>query len=102
MCLVQGVRPGEPKQVISAIKVYHSLAKGCVGYMASVVVSTLSTSRVQDIPVVYEYPDVFPEDLLGMLPYKEVEFLIELVPGSGTNSKAPYRMAPAELRELSK
>ena len=82
LCLVQGVRPGEPKQVISSIKAYRSLVKGCVGYLANVVVSTSPTSRVQDILVVCEYPDVFPKDLPGMPPHREVEFLIELVPGS--------------------
>ena len=100
LCLVQGVRPDEPKQVISAIKAYHSLAKGCVGYLVSVVVSSLPTLRVQDILVVCEYLNVFLKDLPGMLPHWEVEFLIELVPGSGPISKAPYRMAPTELREL--
>ena len=73
-----------------------------MGYLTSVVVSSSPTLRVQDIPIVCEYPDVFPEDLLGMPLHREVEFLIELVPGSGPISKAPYRMAPAELRELSK
>ena len=52
LCLVQGVRSGEPKQVISAIKAYCSPAKDCVGYLASVVVSSSPTLRVQDVPVV--------------------------------------------------
>ena len=81
LCLVQGVRPGEPKQEIFAIKAYRSLAKGCVRYLASVVVSSSSILRVQDIPIVCEYPNVFPEDLPGMPPHREVEFLIEIVPG---------------------
>ena len=51
--------------------------------------------------MVCRYPDVFPEDLPGMPPHRELEFQIDLVPGSGAISKAPYRMAPAELRELS-
>ncbi|RVW81021.1 Transposon Tf2-12 polyprotein [Vitis vinifera] len=47
-----------------------------------------------------EYPDVFPEDLPGLPPEREVEFTIDLVPGTGPMSKAPYRMAPVELKEL--
>ena len=100
--MIQGVRPSEPKLVIYAMKAYRALARGCVGYLASVVVSSSPAYRLQDIPVVCEYLDVFPEDLPGMLPYREVEFLIDLMPGSGPISKTPYRMASAELRELSK
>ena len=47
-----------------------------------------------------EFPDVFPEDLSGLPPNREIEFSIDLLPGSNPISKAPYRMAPAELREL--
>ncbi|RVW26566.1 Transposon Ty3-G Gag-Pol polyprotein [Vitis vinifera] len=55
---------------------------------------------LEDIPIVREYPDVFPEDLPGLPPEREVEFTIDLVPGTGPMSKAPYRMAPVELKEL--
>ena len=47
-----------------------------------------------------EFPDVFPEDLLGLPPDREIEFSIDLLPGSSPISKAPYQMALAELREL--
>nr|CAN68039.1 hypothetical protein VITISV_018924 [Vitis vinifera] len=55
---------------------------------------------LEDILIVREYPDVFPEDLPGLPPEREVEFTIDLVPGTGPMSKAPYRMAPVELKEL--
>ncbi|TYK21771.1 ty3-gypsy retrotransposon protein [Cucumis melo var. makuwa] len=51
-------------------------------------------------PVVRDYPDVFPEELPGLPPHREVEFAIELEPGMVPISRAPYRMAPAELKEL--
>ncbi|KAL4014562.1 hypothetical protein IC575_026769 [Cucumis melo] len=51
-------------------------------------------------PVVRDYPDVFPEELPGLPPHREVEFAIELEPGTIPISRAPYRMAPAELKEL--
>ena len=73
-----------------------SLAKGCVGYLASIVTSTSPELDVHNISVVCEYPD----DLPDMPPHREVEFSIKLVLGSGTVSKLPYRMAPVELREL--
>jgi len=53
-----------------------------------------------ETPVVREFSDVFPEDVPGLPPSREVEFSIDLVPGGGPVSMAPYRMAPAELVEL--
>ena len=55
-----------------------------------------------DIPVVCEYPDVFPDDLTGMPPDRNVEFAIELQPGTAPISRRPYRMPPNELAELKK
>ncbi|WVZ57794.1 hypothetical protein U9M48_008136 [Paspalum notatum var. saurae] len=52
------------------------------------------------IPVVRDYPDVFPEELPGLPPDRDVEFKIDLVPCTSTVSRRPYRMAPDELREL--
>jgi hypothetical protein len=56
--------------------------------------------QVKDIPVVCEYPDVFPDDLPGMTPDRDIEFIIELQPGTAPISKRPYRMPPNELAEL--
>ena len=52
--------------------------------------------------MVCEYPDVFPDELLGMPPNKDLEFAIDLQPGTAPISKRPYRMPPAELAELKK
>ncbi|GKV15260.1 hypothetical protein SLEP1_g26056 [Rubroshorea leprosula] len=71
-----------------------------LGFLVSVTDASSVTSRLEDIPMVREFPDVFPEDLPGLPPDREVEFAIDLVPGTGPVSKAPYRMAPAELKEL--
>jgi len=54
------------------------------------------------ISVVQDFGDVFPEEVPGLPPSREVEFSIDLVPGTGPVSMAPYRMAPAELVELKK
>ena len=58
--------------------------------------------ELEAIPVVHEFPDVFPEELPGMPPDREVEFVIELLPGTAPVSKRPYRMPPNELAELKK
>ncbi|WVZ75738.1 LOW QUALITY PROTEIN: hypothetical protein U9M48_023771 [Paspalum notatum var. saurae] len=57
-------------------------------------------TEIKKIPVVHEFPDVFPEELLGLPPDRDVEFRIELVPGMAPISKRPYRMVPDELKEL--
>jgi hypothetical protein len=59
-------------------------------------------SPVERIPLVCEYPDVFPDELLGMPPDRDIEFAIELQPGTTPISKRPYRMPLAELAELKK
>nr|CAB3489057.1 unnamed protein product [Digitaria exilis] len=55
---------------------------------------------LEDIPIVCEFPDVFPDDLPGMPPDRDIEFVIELQPGTAPISKRPYRMPPAELAEM--
>ncbi|WP_338309910.1 hypothetical protein, partial [Bradyrhizobium sp. TM233] len=56
--------------------------------------------EVGSIPVVNEFTDVFPGDVPGLPPVRDIEFAIDIVPGTGPISIAPYRMAPAELVEL--
>ncbi|GKG63268.1 hypothetical protein Tco_0638915, partial [Tanacetum coccineum] len=56
---------------------------------------------LNDIPVVHEFEDVFPEDLSGLPPQRQVEFHINLVPGAMPIAKSPYRLAPPEMQELS-
>ncbi|KAL8114656.1 hypothetical protein AgCh_021499 [Apium graveolens] len=56
--------------------------------------------NIQDIPLVNEFEDVFPENLPGVPPEREIEFAIELAPGTAPVSKAPYRLAPVEMKEL--
>jgi len=54
------------------------------------------------VPVGHEFEDVFPEEVPGLPPSREVKFSIDLVPGTGPVSMAPYRLAPAELVQLKK
>ncbi|GJT85192.1 reverse transcriptase domain-containing protein [Tanacetum coccineum] len=57
--------------------------------------------RLEDIPVVREFLEVFPEDLPGLPPVRQVEFQIDLIPGITPVARAPYRLAPSEMQELS-
>ena len=56
--------------------------------------------HVDSLPIVRHFPDVFPGDIESLPPEREIEFSIELIPGAGPVSKAPYRMAPLELTEV--
>lgn len=86
--------------LISTMKVKKMLKKGCEGYLANVVVKEDNSVRLEDVNVVNQFPDVFPKDLLGLPPDQEIEFNIDLMPGTNLISLAPYRMAFAELRKL--
>ncbi|GJU49718.1 reverse transcriptase domain-containing protein [Tanacetum coccineum] len=56
--------------------------------------------RIEDVPVVRDFPEVFPEEFLGLPPTRQVEFHIELIPGAAPVTRAPYRLAPVEMKEL--
>ncbi|GJU61061.1 putative reverse transcriptase domain-containing protein [Tanacetum coccineum] len=57
--------------------------------------------RLEDLPIVRDFPKVFPEDLPGIPPTRQVEFQIDLIPGAAPVARAPYRLAPSEMKELS-
>ncbi|KAA0067728.1 pol protein [Cucumis melo var. makuwa] len=76
------------------------LSQGTWGILASVVDTREPEVSLSSEPVVREYPDVFPDELPGLPPLKEIDFAIELEPDTAPISKAPYRMAPTELKEL--
>nr|GEY28320.1 reverse transcriptase domain-containing protein [Tanacetum cinerariifolium] len=57
--------------------------------------------RLKDLPVVQEFPEVFPENLPGIPPTRQVEFRIDLIPGAAPVARAPYTLAPSEMKELS-
>ena len=66
----------------------------------SCVANAVQAKAIVDIPIVCDFPDVFPDDLPGLPPDREVEFKIELLPVTAPISKRPYRMPPNELAEL--
>ncbi len=76
------------------------MSRGCVAFLETVVEVTSVAPGLEDIPIVCEFSDVFPPELTMMPPDKEIEFVLDVVPGTALVSKAPYRMAPVELGEL--
>nr|GFD00232.1 putative reverse transcriptase domain-containing protein [Tanacetum cinerariifolium] len=98
--IYHGSLPGKSMQIISALQARTLLSHGGEGFLATIHDMTLDVSPIHEQPIVSEFPDVFPDELPGIPPVCEVEFNIELIPGSELISKAPYRMAPIELKEL--
>ncbi|GJV16189.1 putative reverse transcriptase domain-containing protein [Tanacetum coccineum] len=80
------------------------LTKGCHVFLANITATKdedkSKEKRLEDVPVVQEFPEVFPEDLPGIPPTRQVEFRIDLVPGATPVARAPYRLAPSEMKEL--
>ncbi|XP_075489589.1 uncharacterized protein LOC142528426 [Primulina tabacum] len=94
----EGARP--PMPVVSTLKACHALESGGEGYLIYAIDLSTSSVGIYDLPVVCEFPNVFTDDIPGFHPIREVEFGIELVPGTAPISHAPYRLAPSEMREL--
>ncbi|GKE56141.1 putative reverse transcriptase domain-containing protein, partial [Tanacetum coccineum] len=82
------------------------LSKGCDVFLAHITTKEAKDKsegkRLEDIPIVRYFPKVFPEDLLGIPPARQVEFQIDLVPGSAPVARGPYRLAPSKMKELAK
>ncbi|XP_043705295.1 uncharacterized protein LOC122655128 [Telopea speciosissima] len=97
---ISGLKRGNATvPITSAVPARKLLSQGCQGFLAAVV-EEKKEIKIEDIDVVRDFPDVFPTNLMGVPPNMEVEFTIDLIPGTTPISKAPYRMAPAELNEL--
>ncbi|XP_043725533.1 uncharacterized protein LOC122672098 [Telopea speciosissima] len=97
----EGCKSRKPKKItIVTLQVQKLMEEGCQCYLASVMDVEAKVKPLEEIDVVKEFQDVFPKDLTRLPPNRETEFTIDLIPGAAPVSKAPYRMAPAELREF--
>ncbi|GKA05466.1 putative reverse transcriptase domain-containing protein [Tanacetum coccineum] len=75
--------------------------RGCHLFLAHVMKNKSKEKRIEDVPVIHDYPEVFPVEFPGLPPPRQVEFQIDLVPGATPVARAQYRLAPSEMRELS-
>ncbi|GJY06681.1 putative reverse transcriptase domain-containing protein [Tanacetum coccineum] len=91
--------------IISCTKTHKYIQKGCQVYLAQVTSKKIEDKseekQLEDVPTVQEFLEVFLEDLLGLPHTRQVEFQINLVPSAAPVARAPYRLAPAEMQELS-
>ncbi|GKD21879.1 putative reverse transcriptase domain-containing protein [Tanacetum coccineum] len=91
--------------IISCTKTHKYLLRGCHVFLAHITTKDVEDKsekkRLKDVPVVRDFPEVFPEDLPRIPPTRQVEFQINLIPGAAPVARAPYRLAPSEMKELS-
>nr|GEW16594.1 putative reverse transcriptase domain-containing protein [Tanacetum cinerariifolium] len=99
--IIEGDRNQSRLKILSCIKARKYIENGCELFLAQVTGTVSKEKRVEDVPVVRDFPEVFPEDLPGLPPPRQVEFRIDLIPGATPVARAPYRLAPTELKELS-
>nr|GEZ79112.1 putative reverse transcriptase domain-containing protein [Tanacetum cinerariifolium] len=71
-----------------------------IPFRDKILIVRVKRERLEDFPVVQEFPEVFPEDLPGIPPIRQVEFQIDLIPGVAPVARAPYRLAPSKMKEL--
>jgi len=88
--------------LVSSQQVDKAMKEGSQCFLILTQLSVETETGPLETPVVGDFSDVFPEDVPGLPPTRDIEFFIDLVPGAGPVSIAPYRMAPAELVELKK
>ncbi|GJV66323.1 putative nucleotidyltransferase, ribonuclease H [Tanacetum coccineum] len=99
--IIRGDQSKTRLNLISCIKTEWYISLGCQVFMIQVIEKKSDKKRLQDIPIVKEFSDVFPEDLPGLPPIRPVEFQIDLIPGAAPVARTPYRLAPSEMQELS-
>ncbi|GJU71577.1 putative reverse transcriptase domain-containing protein [Tanacetum coccineum] len=107
MLIIQGERSGIKSEsrfkVISSIRTQKYIDQGCQVFLIQMIKeerTKIPERRIEDVPVVRDFLEIFLEDLPGLTPTCQVEFHIELIPGAAPVARAPYRLAPAEMKEL--
>ncbi|GJV37424.1 putative reverse transcriptase domain-containing protein [Tanacetum coccineum] len=96
---------GTRLNIISCTKTHKYLLKGHHVFLANITSKETKDrsgeKRLEDVPIVRDFPEVFPKELLGLPPTRQVEFQIDLMPSDVPVARAPYRLAPSEMKDLS-
>ncbi|GJT14962.1 putative reverse transcriptase domain-containing protein [Tanacetum coccineum] len=101
MLIVESDKGVSRLKFISCIKARKYVERGCHLFLAHVTEKKSKEKRLEDMPVICDFPKVFPDDLSGLPPPRQVEFRIDLIPRAAPIACAPYRLATSEMRELS-
>nr|GEX31726.1 putative reverse transcriptase domain-containing protein [Tanacetum cinerariifolium] len=99
--IIRGERSKTRLSLMSCIKTERYISRGCQVFVAQVMEMKSDEKRLEDTPVVKEFPEVFLEDLHGLPLVRQVEFQIDLIPRAALLARAPNRLAPSEMQELS-
>jgi hypothetical protein len=99
-CVIVGWNQGVSLRFISSLQLRESMRKGCKLYAILVLNEKGVAEGLEHLPMVKEFVDVFPEELPGMPPERDLEFSIDLKPGTEPIARTPYRMSTPELQEL--
>ncbi|GJT17774.1 putative reverse transcriptase domain-containing protein [Tanacetum coccineum] len=99
--IIRGDRSKTRLSLMSCIKTERYISRGYQVFIAQVMEKKSDEKQLEDISVVREFLDVFPEELPGLPPVRQVEFQIDLILGAAPVARAPYRLAPSEIQELS-
>nr|GEZ30229.1 putative reverse transcriptase domain-containing protein [Tanacetum cinerariifolium] len=90
--IIQGNQSRTRLSLISCIKTKRYISKGCQVFIAQVMEKKSGEKQLENVPVVREFPDAFPEELPGLPPVRQVEFQIDLIPGAAHVARTPYRL----------
>nr|GEW29211.1 hypothetical protein [Tanacetum cinerariifolium] len=100
MLIIESDKGVSRLKVISCIKARKYVKRGCHLFLAYVMKKKSKEKRLEDVHVIGNIPEVFPKEFLGLPPSRPVEFRINLVPGAAPIARAPYILAPSEMREF--
>ena len=95
--MIYGDKLSSNLRIISCIKAQKLLRKECHAFLAHVINEKQEVKDLASIPKFCNFPDIFPEELPGIPPERQVEFRIDLLPGATPVAKSPYRLAPEEM-----
>jgi hypothetical protein len=98
--VIVGQNQGVSLRFISSLQLWKSMHKGCKIYVILALNEKGVAEGLEHLPVVREFADIFPEELPGMSPERELEFTIDLKPGTEPIARTPYQMSTPELQEL--
>nr|GEV16437.1 putative reverse transcriptase domain-containing protein [Tanacetum cinerariifolium] len=99
--VIEGNRNNSRLKIVSCIKARKYIKNGCELFLAQVTKKGLEEKRLEDVPVIRDFPEVFLDELPGLPPPRQVEFRIDLIPGAASVARTPYRLAPSKMKELS-
>nr|GFC84176.1 putative reverse transcriptase domain-containing protein [Tanacetum cinerariifolium] len=99
--VIEGNRNNSRFKIVSCIKARRYIENGCEIFLAQVTKQESKLKRLEDVPVIQDFPEVFPEELPGLSPHRQVKLRIDLILGVAPVARAPNRLASSEMKELS-